>query len=64
MDAPEPDVSEERLDRLEEGIDAARRQAQEHGTLPDDDPKPTLVDPDGDGRTDDADEDPGEMFAT
>ena len=64
MATPEQDVSDERLDRLEEGTEAARRQAQEHGTLPPDEPRQTLVDPDGDGRVDDADEDPGEMFAT
>jgi hypothetical protein len=53
------DVSEERLDRLEEGIQAARRQAQEHGTLPSDEPEQTFIDPDADGRVDDGDEDPG-----
>ena len=64
MATPEQDVSEERLDRLEEGIDAARRQAQEHGTLPEDEPEQTFIDPDADGRVDDEDEDPGAIFAT
>lgn len=55
---------EERLDELQERIDAARRQAEEHGTIPDTTPEQTFIDPDADGRVDDADEDPGTSFAT
>jgi hypothetical protein len=56
---PSPDDLEERLDHLQDGIDAARRQAQEHGTLPNPHHERTLADPDGDG---DEDEDaPGAM---
>lgn len=64
MADPQRDVSEERLDRLEEGIEAARHQAEEHGTIPPEGPEQTFIDPDGDGRVDDADEDPGATFAT
>lgn len=46
----EPDEpQDDRTEALQQGIDDARRQAQEHGTLPNPDPEPTLVDPDGDG---------------
>jgi hypothetical protein len=64
MSTSEHDTSEERLDRLEDGIDAARRQAEEHGTIPAEEPEQTFIDPDGDGRVDDDDEDPGAIFAT
>jgi hypothetical protein len=43
---------EERLEELEEKIDRAREQAEDHGTLPEDDPEQTFVDPDGDGDID------------
>ncbi|MGH9186850.1 MAG: relaxase domain-containing protein [Acidimicrobiales bacterium] len=33
-------------------IDQARRQAEEHGTIPDSTPEPTYVDPDADGERD------------
>jgi hypothetical protein len=49
----EPDP-EAQLDQLQENIEAVRRQAQEHGTLPTDEHKPTLIDPDGDGDPDEA----------
>ncbi len=60
--AGEPD--EERLEQLEQGIEEARRQAEEHGTLPRSEPEQTFIDPDADGRVDDEDEDPGATFAT
>ena len=60
----DPDKLEQRLDELEENIDAARRQAEEHGTIEDTTPEPTFIDPDGDGRVDDEDEHPGTSFAT
>lgn len=58
----EPD--QERLDELEKGIEDARRQAEEHGTVPKSEPEQTFIDPDADGRIDDEDEDPGTSFAT
>jgi hypothetical protein len=64
MTTPDPTEMEEKLEDLQEGIDAARRQAQDHGTLPDDEERPTFADPDGDGRIKDDDEHPGEAFAT
>ena len=45
MAAPDDD----RLDELEDTIDRAREQAEEHGTLPEDDPEQTFADPDADG---------------
>jgi hypothetical protein len=62
--APDPDQMQERLDDLQEGTDAARRQAEEHGTIEDTTPEQTFIDPDADGRIDDEDEDPGTTFAT
>jgi hypothetical protein len=56
---PDPDQMDEDLDDLKAGIDAARRQAEENGTIPDSTPEPTFIDPDADGDRDDADEDPG-----
>lgn len=50
---------QEELDDLEEGTAEARRNAEEHGTIPDSTPDPTFIDPDADGRRDDADEHPG-----
>ena len=44
--------NEERLEELQDDIDRARRQAEEHGTLPDSTPQPTFIDPDGDGEPD------------
>jgi hypothetical protein len=64
MTAPDPDKMEERLDELQERIEGARRQAEEHGTIDDTTPEQTFIDPDADGRTDDADEDPGTIIAT
>ena len=46
-----PDRDDERLEELQDEIDQVRRQAQEHGTLPDDDEQ-RLIDPDGDGDVD------------
>jgi hypothetical protein len=43
---------DQRLDELGEKIDDARRQAEDHGTIPDSDPEPTFADPDGDGDPD------------
>ena len=40
---------DQRLDELGETIDDARKQAEDHGTIPDPDPDPSYVDPDGDG---------------
>lgn len=60
----DPDELEQRLDELGHEIDAARRQAEEHGTIEDTTPEQTFIDPDGDGRVDDEDEDPGTSFAT
>ncbi len=46
----DPDVPDDRqIDELEETIDDARRRAEDHGTIPDSDPDPSWVDPDGDG---------------
>lgn len=49
------DVSQKRLDELGERIDAARRDAEEDGLLPDSTPEPTLIDPDPDSSGDDDD---------
>ncbi len=38
-----------RIDELEETINDARRQAEDSGSIPDSEPDPTWVDPDGDG---------------
>jgi len=43
---------DQRLEDLDETIDAARRQAEDHGTIPDPDPDPTFADPEGDGDED------------
>ncbi len=40
---------DDELQQLQDDIDAARRQAEDHGTIPDSDPEPTFADPDGDG---------------
>jgi hypothetical protein len=56
------DNLDERLDELEANIERARRQAEEHGTIPSSEPQQTFIDPDGDGRIDDADEDPNATF--
>lgn len=40
---------DQRLDELGQQIDDARKQAEDHGTIPDSDPEPTYADPDGDG---------------
>ena len=37
--------SQERIDELEKRIDAARRDAEDHGLLPDSTPEPTFEDP-------------------
>jgi hypothetical protein len=44
---------QDRLDELEQETAAVRRQAEEHGTIPKEDPDPTFIDPDGDGEVDD-----------
>jgi hypothetical protein len=44
-----PDPSE--LEQVEEDIEAARRRAEEHGTIPGKH-EPTFADPDGDGDVD------------
>jgi hypothetical protein len=62
MTTPDPEQMEQRLDDLEERTAAARRQAEEHGTLPPSEPEQTFIDPDADGRIDDEDEDPGATF--
>lgn len=49
MVTPEPNEMDEKLEQVEEDIDAARRQAEEHGTIPDTTPEPTFADPTGDG---------------
>lgn len=41
-----------RLDELDKTIDDARKQAEDHGTIPDSDPEPTFADPEGDGAED------------
>jgi hypothetical protein len=56
---PDPDQMQDKIDDLKDGIDDARRKAEEHGTIPDSTPEPTFIDPDGDGNRNDADEDPG-----
>ncbi len=48
MAAPDDD----RLDELEDKIERAREQAEDHGTLPEDDAEQTFADPDGDGDVD------------
>ncbi len=45
---PDP-PDDEQIDELAETIDDARRRAEDHGTIPDSDPDPSWVDPDGDG---------------
>ncbi|MET0728845.1 MAG: hypothetical protein ABWZ76_11165 [Acidimicrobiales bacterium] len=57
--ARDPEQMEDRLEELKERTDEVRRQAEEHGTLPDSTPEQSFIDPDGDGRIDDDDEDPG-----
>lgn len=52
MTDQEHEPSQERLDELQQDIDAARRKAEEDGTLPNPDHEPTFVDPDGDGEAD------------
>lgn len=48
-DAPdERDARDVELEEVEEQTGRARRQAEEHGTIPDPDQQ-TLLDPDGDG---------------
>ncbi len=49
---------DKQLDELEETIDDARRQAEDHGTIPDSEPEPSFVDPDGDGEPGSTDDDP------
>ncbi len=49
--AGEPDQSE--LDQVERDIEEARRNAEEHGTIPDSTPEPTFIDPDADGDIED-----------
>ena len=56
--APDPEQMEDRVDELEQRTAEVRRQAEEHGTLPDSTPEQSFIDPDGDGRIDDSDEDP------
>lgn len=63
MADPKPDQLQERVDALEDGIDEVERTAERHGTIPQDEPEQTFIDPDGDGRIDDEDEDPGASFA-
>lgn len=58
MATPEQRNPDEQLDEVQRDIDAARRQAQEHGTLPPDHREPTFIDPDGDGE-----EEPGPLGA-
>lgn len=43
---------DQRIDDLDKTIDDARKPAEDHGTIPDSDPDPTFVDPDGDGDPD------------
>src|SRR3546814_17247561 len=57
--AADPDVMDARLDDLERRTEEVHRQAEEHGTLPPSDPKPSFIDPDGAGRIADQDGDPG-----
>ena len=64
MAAPDPEAAQERLDDLAADTAAARRQAEEHGTIPEEEPEQTFIDPDADGRVDDEDEDPGAIMAT
>lgn len=59
MTEPNTDEMQKRVDELGEDIEATRRQAEDDGLLPDSDPDPTFIDPDADGRRDDADEEPG-----
>ncbi|MDP1819247.1 MAG: hypothetical protein Q8K58_05060 [Acidimicrobiales bacterium] len=61
MSAPEQDPSE--LAEVAEDIEQARRQAEEHGTIPDSTPEPTFVDPDADGEMRDHPDDPGANIA-
>lgn len=48
MSDPDLDAMQERVDELAAEIDAARRQAHEHGTIPDPDPAPTFTHPNPD----------------
>lgn len=50
---------DQRIDDLGDTIDEARKQAEDHGTIPDSDPEPTFVDPDGDGEPGSPDQVPG-----
>ena len=43
------DPKQERLDQVQDDIDEARRQAEDHGTLPPETPPRTFAYPDGDG---------------
>lgn len=43
------DPQQDQLDELQDQIDDVRRDAEEHGTIPSDEPRQTLADPDGDG---------------
>ena len=63
MTTPDEDPTKERLDEVQKEIDEARRQAEEHGTIPDSTPEPTFIDPDADGRIDEDDEEPGGALA-
>jgi hypothetical protein len=54
MTTPDPDEMQDRLDELGDDIEATRRQAEEDGLLPDSTPRPTFIDPDGDGDSDEA----------
>lgn len=56
---PDTERMQEQTDELQRDIDEARRQAQEHGSLPDSEPKQTYADPDGDGEEEDAGALPG-----
>jgi hypothetical protein len=51
----------DRIDELGEDIEEAREQAEDHGTLPQSDPDPTFIDPEGDGHVDE--DDAGTSFA-
>ena len=50
--AGDTDARDAELDELEERIERTRRQAEEHGTIPEPDEQ-SLIDPDGDGDVDD-----------
>lgn len=55
----DPDQVDDKLDDLQEGIDATRQDAEENGTIPPSTPEQTFIDPDADGDRDDKDEHPG-----